>query len=79
VKNALNKDCKEELNTQFVSSLDFEVQLTLLKIMLKLSICRGLMFNSSYAGEVVFFQFLYNENHSICLKGIATLVHFLII
>ena len=24
VKNVLNKDCKEELNTQFVSSLDFE-------------------------------------------------------
>lgn len=49
VKNALNKDCKDELNTQFLSSLAFEVQLKLLKTMLKLPICNGLMFKSLYA------------------------------
>jgi hypothetical protein len=39
VKNALNKDCKEELNTQFVSSVVFQVQPKLLKIILKPPIC----------------------------------------
>jgi len=37
----LSKDWKEELNTQFVSSLDFEGQLKLLKLMVKLPICKG--------------------------------------
>jgi hypothetical protein len=31
VKSVVNIDCKEELNTQFVSILDFEVQLKLLQ------------------------------------------------